>query len=117
MTDKTKKTSERKNGRPKKGWLKNYVLICVIFLATVTMSTFFIRSLYMSIHIEEVTKEAKGVTEYAKGRLLAYEAFDRLVDFWTSPDFTDLADEKKKAYLQQSVMDVFDLTGLTKYLI
>jgi hypothetical protein len=74
MTDKTKKTSERKNGRPKKGWLKNYVLICVIFLATVTMSTFFIRSLYMSIHIEEVTKEA-------------------------------------------SMMDVFDLTGLTKYLI
>jgi hypothetical protein len=63
--------------------IKNYVLIGAVFAITVVLNTFFIRTLYMSIHVEEVTKEAKGVVEYAKVRFINYDSFDWLVDFWT----------------------------------
>ena len=48
----------------KKAMYKNYLLILLACIATIALSTFFIRTLYMSLHMEEVTKEARGVAEY-----------------------------------------------------
>lgn len=66
----------------KKAMYRNYLLILLACIATIALSTFFIRTLYMSLHMEEVTKEARGVAEYTKSRFVAYEALDLLVEQW-----------------------------------
>lgn len=66
----------------KKAMYRNYLFIVAVCLATIALSTFCIRTLYMSLHMKEVTKEAKGVAEYTKSRFAAYEALDLLVEQW-----------------------------------
>lgn len=66
----------------KKAMYRNYLLILLACIATIALSTFFIRTLYMSLHMKEVTKEARGVAEYTKSRFVAYEALDLLVEQW-----------------------------------
>ena len=99
MKDTPVTSSERKNKRNKKAWIRNYIVICAVFLATVVLSTFFIRELYTELHLEEVTKEAKGVTELAKSRCIAYEAFDSLVEYWTETRLTKPDEEHQQNFI------------------
>ena len=69
-------------------------------MATVILSTVFIRTLYMDLHFKEVTKEAKGVTEYAKSRFTAYAAFDDLVEYWTGTKLSKPNKERQQNYIK-----------------
>ena len=100
MKDTPVTSSERKNKRNKKAWIRNYIVICAVFLMTVVLSTFFIRTLYTDLHLETVTKEAKGVTELAKKRFTDYAAFDSLVEYWSEAKLTKPNEEHQQNFIQ-----------------
>ena len=100
MKDMSVTSSGKKNNSQKRVLLRNYIIICAVFLMTVVLSTFFIRTLYTDLHLETVTKEAKGVTELAKKRFTDYAAFDSLVEYWSEAKLTKPHEEHQQNFIQ-----------------
>ena len=104
-------TNAEKYKDRKRSLLKNYIIIGIVFLLTIALNTYFIRNLYYSIHLSEVTKEAKGVAEYAKSRFTAYNAIDLLVDLWEDTEM-NMPDDTQAGYFS-SKRDSLMLTSVT----